>query len=379
MARQSTKPTIAAIDEMFNQPEPENHAPGLTNDPGQIGEDEQSTDLALYSALAQIGESNPEAKVIIYRIDPEKKKDVWLYTVTVSEFADSGIQEIQDCYGEGEYRIRVYWENRVLTHRRVSVGASRTPKAAPGAAPIDLAGILATQQASMLAGFKELAASLRPASAGNSTMEMIQMINALRPLMAAPTQAATPAVDPLEMIGKIVRLQRDLAPIPTDADGGISGTAILMKAMDTFGPVLAKGLNGVQGAAPGTPTDIIDNPVQSLPAPALDAGAADSQPAPERQPAMNDLQMKVAIIAPMILLAAANQADPYPYACNCLDLFDDEQLAQYIQSPDWWKNLIAILPDAEKHPAWFGKLREEVLTILREPAESDTVIEQVSQ
>lgn len=234
---------------------------------------------------------------------------------------------------------------------------------------------IAAMIAAMSAGFttlsQQIARNQAQAPAGMGIKETIELLAAMRPLMSAPAQAPAAPIDPLEMIGKIVRLQRDLAPIPTDSDGGISGTAILMKAMDTFGPVLSKSLATPQSAPASDLGDTLANPVQSLPASAPDAADPNS-PAPEGNTAM-----KVAIIAPMILLAANNQADPYPYACNCLDLFDDEQLQKYIQSNDWWTNLIAILPEAEKHPAWFNKLREEVLTILQESVEPDRVVGEV--
>jgi len=369
---------IDEIDELIDQAGQAPEQPGEIHDPGQIGDDEMPNDLALAMTLSQIGETTPEAKVIVYKIDAEKKKDVYLYDCTVTEFAEGGVQEIQDCYGEGDYRVRVYYGNRILTVRRVPVGPSRKPKKIEGITPaIDFGAIMAANNAALLAGFKELAIGMKPAAGGN--LETIQLITALKPLLA-PTSVAvqSTSTDPIDMLTRVLALQREITPLPVNSDGDISGIAILLKAMETFGKPIAEAMSAQKAAqaTPGEQTyDQAGDVPQALPAPAIASAAPVSA---QEQPVMNELQMKIAVFKPALILMAGANADPYPYACMVLDMFSDAEIAQYINAPDWWMQLQVIIPEATPYQTWFASLRTQVVELLQESPDSASVASGVS-
>lgn len=339
-------------------------APQSFFDPGQVGDEEISADLALRAALASIGESENDAKVIVYQIDEKTKKDVYLYDCSVTEFAASGLQEIQARYGAGEYRIRVYSpRGGVLTHRRISIGAPKTPVSAPIAPnpANDIAALLAQQQAMFMAGMREMIAAIKPAqNAQPSVAETISLITALQG-MNAPRRET----DPLDMLSKIIAIQRDIAP-PVNANGEIDSGAVILKAIDAFGKPLMEMAAKNAGTAPQV---IQGAAVQNAPLvqnPAL--------PAPTVQtPTQSEDEMKFAAMKFMIIHAAKSNADHYTYANNLLDFMGDETAAQFLGADNWREQLEALIPEAAQHRPWFEQVRKVALELLQ-PEEDDGTV-----
>lgn len=338
--------------------------------------DDVASDLALMTALAEIGETTSDANVIVYRIEEKTNRDTYLYRVGLSEFAASGLEEIQQSYGAGEYRVRVFHpkgigRKGVITQKRIKIGAP--PAKAREAVPTGNAGIealIAQQGAMMMQGIQRIgeiiAASQRPAPQGMGVQETIQLVGALGGLMGG----RAPATDPIELVGRIVALQRDLAPPPTNGNGEIDAGAVILKAMDTFGPTLAQAVQQRAAVAPAqamrpAPAPVVTNPAPALPAPAHQ---------PQEPETMSDLQAKVALFkGPLLVMAGAN-ADPYTYASMLLDLFDDDDIAKYVEADGWRENLYALIPEAREHPAWFEAVRNQALEMLQEPPEAANVL-----
>ena len=369
------KSEARTVDDLMREMESEREA-GVIVDPGQVGEDEPSDDIALAASLALLGETQGDAKVIVYQIDEKTKKDIFLYDCTVTEFSNGGLKEIQERYGKGEYRIRVYSSGRgVLTHRRVSIGESRIPVAPtiPAQSITPNIELLLNSQTQMMAGvMKEIAAMMRPV---DTNKNMLDMIVALRPLLM-PQQAPIANSDPLEMLSKLLDIQQKIAP-KVNADGEVGAGQIMLSAMETFGKPLAEMMAVTK--AQQNPAIPLLPATQTTAVPIAPTSALPIQQNPVLESTeMNETQIRLALIKPTLLLMAANDADPYPYACMALDMFTDEEIDKYIDAPDWWEQLKVLLPGAESHEPWFAKLRETIKSLLVEE-NSDSVTETNAQ
>lgn len=325
-------------------------------DPGQVGADEMSDDLALLNTLAQIGVEQSEAKVNIYQINAQKK-DVFLYSCSVGEFGSAGLEEIQSRYGAGEYRIRVYNNGRVLTHRRVEVGAPRelkAPMADPAKASADLAGMFAQQTSIMMEGFKQIAEALKSVQTSmpqQSRGELLQDMIAMKQLIGlGEARQETP---PMQMMLDMLRQGMELGRM---GGGEPSSLDILSKAVDTFAPVVSAVVAAKQAAPVAAPVAAHQ---ATLPQPV------------QEQPAMT-LQLKMAL-GFLVRQARAN-ADPYTYACMVVDQVPAEELNAMLSQVDWKTQLAQFEPgvQAPELSAWFDQLRVEVMGILT--AESETGI-----
>lgn len=365
MARM-TKNSVMAMQELIEQAEQERAMQGEISDPGAVGidADEMSDDMSLTATLQQIGESGTEAKVIVYQIDEGKKKDIWLFDCPVSEFANGGLSEIQIRYGAGEYRVRVYSGNKLLTHRRITIGAPRIKQPEP-TPQLDVATMIAQNNAAMLAGFKEIAASMRPVAGGGAGMgvqEVIGLLGTLMPMMQPARQA--PQSDPFDMVMKVLQLQKDLAPVPEGEAGTVN---LIMKAMDTFGKPIAEAMANqkAQQAAYPQPSPQQQCNVSQLPAPVENPITNPTEGTKD----MTDLEMKIGIIKMPMLLMADTGADTYPYACMLLDTLDDAEVAQFVTNDNWFAELCKILPEAQSRQQWFEQLRANALSLLQEPEE----------
>ena len=86
------------------------------------------------------------------------------------------------------------------------------------------------------------------------------------------------------------------------------------------------------------------------------------------------MDMKIALIKPTILIMAANNSDPYPYAHMVLDVFSDDEVEKYINSQDWWTQLLELVPEAVSHKEWFEGLRSAAMEVLQESKNPDSVV-----
>ena len=330
-----------------------------------LPDDDLPGDLALSATLGLLGEDAlTDAKVVVYRVDEKTKKDAYLYDCSPAEFVENGQSEIQNTYGPGEYRVRVYSPGRgVLTHRRLTIGAPRVPLKAPetAASSVDIVSILAQQQAMFMAGIKELAATMRPAQSGIGVAETIQLIASLQSLQQPQARQA----DPLEMVSKIIALQRDLAPPATNVNGEIDSGAVIMKAIDAFGKPLAEMMSRQQTA-----------PAMQLSAPqVMPDPAQEVLPAPNATPETGDdeMSLKMQLAKNMILHAAKADADPYVYANNLLDFMGDDEADKFLNAPNWKEQLLQMMPEATDVLPWVEKVRGVAVELLKGDEESASV------
>lgn len=341
-------------------------------------DEELSEDLALQASLQQIGESGTEAKVMVYACDAKTKKDAFLYDCDVGEFAESGLTEIQTRYGKGEYRIRVYGVGGtgLLANRRISVGDPRTPPPAPTQQVQQQTSNLETllmQQSQIFAqGFQELGKMIVTSQQQKPQgMQMTEVLQLMTIMQSGQRQA--PQIDPLDMITKIVALQRDILP-PVNSDGEVSSGMIMLKAMETLGKPLMSAIANNQAAQQA------QAPQQFAPIPALAAPVPN--PIPETLPPeaaqpveADDMSLKIAMFKGPLLVMASQNADPYTYANMLLDTFSEAEIAKYVTAEDWRTQLSTVLPEWTQYPKWFESVRNTIIELLRDEPEPDTVPE----
>jgi len=310
----------------------------------------------------------------VYKIG-DKGKDTYLYNCTATEFATDGLSEIQESYGAGDYRIRVYLNGRILSHRRISVGPSRKALRTPQNPPMDIGAMMAQNNTLMMQGFREIVQSMQqnqPRQEALGVKEVITLMSSLQGFAAPPAREH----DPLDMLVKMLEIQKTIAP-PLNVNGEVDGGAIMLEAVKSFGGIFGEVLKQKAATAPAP---IYAEP--QLPAPTY---SAELTPAPQmaQNPIQNhempnpaedtEMTLKLRIMAGPVLMAAQSDSDPYSYACMLLDFADEEMIRTYIDDPNWFAHLTKVIPDVARFPDWFNRLRQEVLTLLNTPDDGDSM------
>jgi hypothetical protein len=324
-------------------------------------EDDLPQDFALLGTLAELGESESEAKVMVYRNAKDRgSRDSYIFTCTPAEFS---IDTLRNTYGGGEFRIRVIQQGRILKNQVVAV----EPKPIE-TAPDPQAG-MNQMMTVMMAGFKQMTeaiAASKPvaAPAGMGVAETISLISALKPMMTNNSAPAAPVADPLDMITKILALQRELGGLSGGGEGkgDDAMTAIILKGMDTFGKPMAEMMAQTQAQKAS----------QAMPAHDV-APLAIAAPVIEPLPEESDMSLKISLIKGAILPMAASNADPFPYANMVLDYFGDDEVERYINAPDWREQLEKLIPEAAQYRPWFEKLRNTAVELLKPEDQPGTV------
>jgi len=336
-------------------------------DPGSIGTEDISDDLALTQTLAQIGDDESNAKVYVYKIDPKTKSDVFAFETSPAEFATGGLTEIGKRYGGGDYRVRVYANGRVLTHKRIAIMEQKeTPATAPGIGA-DLPALFAQQQAAMLDGFRMLAESLKPAPQppAPSMMEQLQVFAQLQGLMGGNHKQSGPDFGQmLDVLKQGMEMGR--------SGGEQSMLDVLMRGIETFGPVITEAVKA------GAQNPALIQQAQAMP----QNQAAIAAPVPEIQTQQPQNEDEMGILQNQILkqsigfLVKQAQAgnDPDTYANMVLDQMDEKTLTEFVNRPDWL-DFLAQYNAGVKEPAnaaWFGELRVILIAYLTENDETGT-------
>lgn len=336
-------------------------------DPGSVGTDDISDDLALTQTLAQIGDDESNAKVYVYKIDPKTKSDVFAFETSPAEFATGGLTEIGKRYGGGDYRVRVYANGRVLTHKRIAIMEQKeTPATAPGIGA-DLPALFAQQQAAMLDGFRMLAESLKPAPQppAPSMMEQLQVFAQLQGLMGGNQKQSGPDFGQmLDVLKQGMEMGR--------SGGEQSMLDVLMRGIETFGPVITEAVKA------GAQNPALIQQAQAIP----QNQAAIAAPVPEIQTQQPQNEDEMGILQNQILkqsigfLVKQAQAgnDPDTYANMVLDQMDEKTLTEFVNRPDWL-DFLAQYNAGVKEPAnaaWFGELRVILIAYLTENDETGT-------
>jgi hypothetical protein len=336
-------------------------------DPGSIGTEDISDDLALTQTLAQIGDDESNAKVYVYKIDPKTKTDVFAFETTPAEFATGGLTEIGKRYGGGDYRVRVYANGRVVTHKRIAIMEQKDAPATPVNIAADLQTLFAQQQAAMLDGFRMLAESLKPAPQppAPSMMEQLQVFAQLQGLMGGNHKQSGPDFGQmLDVLKQGMEMGR--------SGGEQSMLDVLMRGIETFGPVITEAVKA------GAQNPALIQQAQAMP----QNQAAIAAPVPEIQTQQPQNEDEMGILQNQILkqsigfLVKQAQAgnDPDTYANMVLDQMDEKTLSDFVNRPDWL-DFLAQYNAGVKEPAnaaWFGELRVILIAYLTENDETGT-------
>lgn len=338
-------------------------APNPEFDPGNVGTD-FSDDLALANTLAQIGEDESNAKVFVYKIDKATKLEAFAFETSPAEFATGGLTEIGKRYGGGEYRIRVYADGRILTHKRIAIMEQKeTPQTAPVNIAADLQGLFAQQQSAMLEGFKMLAESLKPApqSPAPTMLEQMETFARLQSLMGGNQRQSGPD------FGQLLDILKQGMEMGRGA-GEQSMLDVLMRGIETFGPAITE---AVKTGAVAQPAPMMQQhaPAIAAPVPAIQTATPANE---DEMGILRNAMLKQSIN--FLVNQAKADNDPETYANMVMDQMDENALKDFINRPDWLDFLAQFNADV-KLPAvseWFGTLRSIIIEFLTIPPESGT-------
>jgi hypothetical protein len=335
---------------------------------------EEPADFALLNTLAELGEGESEAKVMVYRNAKDRgSRDSYIFTCTPM---DLSLDVLRRDYGGGEFRIRVIKDGRILKNQVVSVEPAPPAPTAP-----DSTAQFSQLASMMMAGFKEMTAVLAAKPQATGLNELAGVIAAIKPLMAPPpAQAAPPAKDPMEMLLQLLTIKKELDGGGGSGEGNDPTTAIVLKAMDTFGKPMAEMMAASQlqkGAQQHVEQQPAERPNEALQPLALAAPVpSDTAQSPgvsataisTQDP--DEMSLKLTLVKAVIMPMAAGNADPYPYANMVLDYFGDEEVQKYIAAPDWQVQLERAMPEAAQYREWFSALREQVVELLKPEPEA---------
>lgn len=335
------------------------------NDPGNFLDPDEPipADVALENLRGQLNEDEVNGvRVYPYKVDERTKKRSSIRSSSLLEFGVDGLDKLRDEYGSGEYHIRVMRANRVLMASNVNLLAA--PKVIKPV--IDIAEVLAQQQATMMAGFERMLTMQRPQRESLGAQDIIGLIAALQPMMnSGGNHPAAP--DSLAMVRAVIDMSKELGG---GSRGESSDTDIIMKAIETFGQPIAKMVMEKQSIPQPNVLPSLSNP--NIHNPQLLAQPQPT-PDPDPEPQGDDMNLMVAAYKHAIMRAASNNADPETYAGLVLDNFSPAQINEFFVKPTWFEELKGFVPEAVNYPQWFGELRDTVLEMLQEEQKTASV------
>ncbi len=315
-----------------------------------------------------------EAMVKVYRVDPSRKQGgIYLCQFTPQEWNQYGEMAcIQERYGAGEYRIKVYGMKDgipgVIAGTTIVCGDSFKPiKRDPETnAPIQSgnAEVIAAinngnmQIAMMLKEtITALSSNLKPQGIG----EMLVGLKALDELRGGTKTA----VDPLDQFTKFITLQKAMqgaAPV-IKGDGGLSDMAAMATIAKEFLPALRDAMKKPDAPAnqPQIPATLPDNVVSITP----------PQPSPEQQQEEQEAMFVAMMIRrklnALIQNAGANLAT-MPIAESLLDEVPPLVIDDWLHKPEaeFMATLQQFNPQVANFADWFKKLRADMIQLTTE-------------
>lgn len=345
------------------------HEPQSEFDPGTVGED-LSDDLALSAVLSQLGEDNSEAKVFVYKIDSKTQKEAFAYETTPTEFAIGGLTDLGMRFGGGDYRIRVYNEGRILTHKRISILPPANVQANPvpqtGLQLEGLQSLMQQNQAAMMQGFQMIAEtivkSIPQPPPQQSRMDFIAEMTAMQNLFGGGNKQSGPDFNVL-----VETFQKGLEM--GTQKGEASAMDVLMEGFKTLAPTIIEATKQplMQSAAMPVPHA---PQMAAIPAP-VSPVAPSNNPEGDEMKFAQEMMLKQSI--KFLSAQGLKQADPETYAHMALDQLTDEQAATFLTRPDWLDFLANHDPQIKTNAqlaAWFGEVRGIMLELLTPEPES---------
>jgi len=335
-------------------------SPPAVQEPG--GED----DIA--AILAHLG-NDTAAHVRLYR-ENKGGRDAFIQKFSPQEWIDFDIDGVQENYGGGNYRVRVYDEkSKVRGNRGFSVEAPPRANgaAAPPAPAVDIATVVTQAVTAALGAVMErIAPALQAVAHQPSRSDMLAELLQMKQIFAPAVGAVAAPLDPLDMLQKVLAITKDLAP----RDGETTVADVFLNLAKEFAPIIGDNIKRAQQAAP------VPGAAPPAPQRAISAGPAlppANSPAP--QPA-EDEAMVSSLKWSIGFLVAQAEADhePGPYAEMVLDNLPAEMLDKSLTMSD--EQLLVMLahydPRVSAHAEWFKRLRGEMRDLLTPEPESGT-------
>jgi hypothetical protein len=336
LEREQTRQELQSADEFLIEQEPE------------------PSDVSLMNALAEIGGSDVEATVSVYRASSEKglKGGAWLTSCAASEFS---LEMLRDNYGGGTYRIHIKKDGRIVKggNRLITIEEAKKPVATfvPQQPAPDFMKFAEVMQ-SGFSRLGELIVQMNQAPRVDSNQmrrDMMADMLTMKEIFGvghAPQQ--NNGEQAINMLMKGLELAREITPREGEA-----GTAdIIMEALKTFGKPIAEVAmsRAVQAQEPIPALARAREPAENF-TPA---------PAPEQPQANEETMLKM--YAAMLADKAAQDSDPAIYAGLVVDNMPEEQLRALIDRPDLMQFLGSLSPKLVQYPEWVN----EFISVIRE-------------
>jgi len=319
------------------------------------------------------------------------------------------LEYLRETYGPGDYRIRLYVKNGrgnfVLRGNRMAPIARRISNAMPairegGRQGQEMTAVLATFEAMQQRSQQQMAELIDRIERRNSApsrspaLEMAEtmqaMMTAMAPMFALLKggNAQAPQTDPLDMLTKIMALQRQLQPPTVEREESGAGMMDVVKAGLTALPAILNARNdGARKAlpqpapqpAPRRPLAPTFSPVdQPPPAGPVSAEAGEegisvappygAQPTGVDRSVGNRLHPLhdnlCSLLDAAISWEATDEPTPEQVAQVMVDNMEEAQrplFRQFLESRTLVRELVAIHPDAIDHTDWLLALRDEVI------------------
>lgn len=339
----------------------------------------ERADLEFQAFLKDINAIGDSGRVKVYKLENGLfKSQIYLFDCAPSEFSENLL-------GDPEYHSDGFHDFRVVGRDRTGIVTAKTLKIFPRK-DFKKPGLIETPSQDMGAIIAPIMAVIAAASENTnkilaamaeqnkavpqkSTLETLQELAQMKQLFGSESTKA----DPMEL----VRNSLELAKLMNPPEGGASGMDALMKALDTFGKPIAEAVAHMGGGA------AVMQPAPQTPPQAPRIGAPQAAPivVPKKPATISDQPasetedesiMMLKITMKMAVHAAKSNGDPALYADIVYDKFGDE-LAQYMDAPNWFEMLCTIEPTVALHRPWFEELRSEIKNILTEESNAGTV------
>lgn len=330
-------------------------------------EDSIPEDMVLLNTLAELGQTDSDAKVNVYRSSTAKgnKGGAFLFSCSPDEFT---LEKLRDEYGGGDYRIHVRANGSIIANRLVSVEEPKKlpVSVAPQIQSAEMMQPISELTRAMMVGFENMGKLIIQAQPKQeSRADMLKELLLYKELFGSSKSE----INPLDFVKQGIELAKDLRP--SDKEAGTMD--VMMQLLDTFGKPIAEAVSNAQTlhrqALSNAPTSF-QPPVQVSNAPALMAPIPDNQ---AQLTSDQDKQIMDAMKGYLNFLIAQAQAgnDVYTYAGMVLDQAPPEQIDSFIDRPDWLEYLANFEPAVKDHEAWFSQLRDAIKELLTMPPEDD--------
>jgi len=340
-------------EDVFPLNPPQNPAPVMS-------QDELTEDMALMNLLADIGGTDSDAKVSVYRISGTNRKLSFIRSYLPNEFS---LEQLQSDIGAGDYRVQVRAKGGLLANKAISIESDPVKPAqvamtvSPSTAP-DI-GKLAD---AMMQGFQQLSALMAQNRApiidpNQMRRDMMQDMVIMKQLFERP-EPQNGAIGAIEMFMKGMEMAKDITP----KEGDTGPMDIMLEALKTFGAPIAQAAMVRQEMAVPIPVP----QVGAIPAPAQFV-----QPAPPE--GNNPMNPALSHYVNMLVALAKENRDPYLYADLIVDQVSEDEIRGFINDPDLIGTLAKINPEAMNYRPWIDELKKGIIEILTDEQKNDTV------